>query len=109
VIGIVKLLLKLCEKWESRSDFQGRCLPGFSTAFALPNHLREGEPMNKEGLVHEVPDDERKAFVRAYVHRAMHRLQKRRRSKNLSRPSLLGQRCDRSLDFPPESRIGLER
>jgi hypothetical protein len=35
-----------------------------------------------ETLVHEVPDDERKAFVRAYVERAMQRLRKPRRSKN---------------------------
>ena len=33
-------------------------------------------------MVHDVPDDERKAFVRAYVHRAMHSLQKPRRSKD---------------------------
>jgi hypothetical protein len=65
-----------------------------STAFALPNHLQEGEPMNKEGLVHEVSDDERKAFVRAYVHRAMHRLQKRRRSKTPIQAKLNETICD---------------
>jgi hypothetical protein len=37
---------------------------------------------NCQALVHEVPDDERKAFVRAYVHRAVDRLRKPRRSKD---------------------------
>jgi hypothetical protein len=37
---------------------------------------------SNRAMVHEVPDDERKAFVRAYVERVMERLRKPRRSKN---------------------------
>jgi hypothetical protein len=37
VIGIVKLVVvEAVGKWESRSDFQGRFLPVFSTAFGPP-------------------------------------------------------------------------
>jgi hypothetical protein len=48
----------------------------------------EKESNHNYQLVHEVPDDERKAFVRAYVHRAMHRLRKPRRSKDPARAKI---------------------
>jgi hypothetical protein len=50
---------------------------------------------SNEALVHEVPDDERKAFVRDYVHRVMAKLRKpRRRSKDPMRGKLNEVICD---------------
>lgn len=47
-----------------------------------------------QALVHEVADDQRKAFVRAYVHRAMHKLRKPRRSKDPNRTTIAEAICD---------------
>src|SRR5437016_3707452 len=58
--------------------------------FRVDKQIGEDQRMNTktEALVHEVPDDERKAFVRAHVHRAMHRLRKPPRSKDPMRAKL---------------------